>query len=234
MKCVILESPFAGRGGTDAEKAEDHAANVEYARQALRYCALRKESALASHLLWPQCLDDSIPDERRLGIDLGLAWGREAHATVVYADRGISSGMEYGILRAFKEDRAVIVRSLGTPGEGWYSAVEKQIDAIRDANAADITMALAARNCYGGFGAHAFDTILGAVNCKLVNYYMNAKDGYALVSFNVPRGDVVDSNLERGFRVEVQHAGADFRTVEAALAQAAADYMLAWHKSGRP
>jgi hypothetical protein len=105
MRRVILESPYAG----DVEP------NVAYARRALRDCLLRGEAPIASHLLYTQdgVLDDTIPDERALGIEAGLAWGAEAAATVVYTDRGISRGMEYGIARAEREGRPVEYRSLG-------------------------------------------------------------------------------------------------------------------------
>ena len=89
MRLVILESPHAG----------EVEANIAYARQSLRDCLLRGESPIASHLLYtqPGVLDDDIPEERQLGIDAGLAWRKIAMASVVYIDRGISKGMEYGI-----------------------------------------------------------------------------------------------------------------------------------------
>lgn len=92
MKLVILESPFAG----DAE------ANIEYARACVRDSLLRGEAPIASHLLYtqPGVLNDDVPEERALGIDAGLAWRAVAHASVVYTDRGISKGMEYGIAAA--------------------------------------------------------------------------------------------------------------------------------------
>lgn len=107
MRRVILESPYAG----DVER------NVAYARRALRDSLLRGEAPIASHLLYtqPGVLDDTIAEERALGIDAGLAWGIGADATVVYADLGISKGMEYGIARARREGRAVEYRSIGVP-----------------------------------------------------------------------------------------------------------------------
>ena len=89
MRLVILESPYAG----------DIDANVEYGRRCLRDCLLRGEAPIASHLLYtqPGVLDDTVPVERRHGIEAGLAWGTVAEATVVYTDLGISSGMQHGI-----------------------------------------------------------------------------------------------------------------------------------------
>jgi hypothetical protein len=92
MRLVIIESPYAG----DVEE------NVAYARKAVRDSLLRGEAPIASHLLYTQdgVLDDNVPVERQQGIDAGLAWRKVAEASVVYADRGISRGMEYGIEKA--------------------------------------------------------------------------------------------------------------------------------------
>ncbi len=104
MRRVILESPYAG----------DIEANVAYARLCVKDCVLRGESPIASHLLFtqPGILDDSIPEERQLGIAAGLAWRDVADATVVYTDRGISTGMAHGIARAKESGVPVEYRSL--------------------------------------------------------------------------------------------------------------------------
>lgn len=108
MRLVILETPFA------APTAEGIAENVAYARACLRDCLLRGESPIASHLLYtqPGVLRDEIPDERKLGIEAGLAWGRVAEATVVYTDRGISRGMQYGIETASADGRLIEYRKI--------------------------------------------------------------------------------------------------------------------------
>ena len=101
---VIVESPLKG----DFEK------NKAYARACMRDCLRRGEAPFASHLLYAQdgILDDTIPEERTLGIEAGLAWGAVAEATVVYTDLGVSSGMEFGIARAKQEGRTVVWRTL--------------------------------------------------------------------------------------------------------------------------
>ena len=101
---VIIESPFAG------EVDE----NIKYARECVRDSILRGEVPFASHLLYTQegILDDDIPHERDLGIDLGLQMGRIAAITAVYTDRGISRGMEYGIQRAEADGRPVEYRTI--------------------------------------------------------------------------------------------------------------------------
>lgn len=104
MRLVILESPYAG----------DIETNVEYARACVRDSLSRGEAPLASHLLYTQrgILRDEDPGERRWGIEAGLAWGKVAEATVVYEDRGISPGMEYGIALARDAGRPVEYRKL--------------------------------------------------------------------------------------------------------------------------
>lgn len=105
---VLIESPFAGV----TQLARD--LNLLYARQAMKDCFDRGEAPFASHLLYtqPEVLDDTIPHERQLGIDVGLLWGSLADKTVVYTDRGISNGMEYGIENAKKSGRPIEYRTL--------------------------------------------------------------------------------------------------------------------------
>lgn len=105
---VIVESPYAG---SDANEVRT---NVEYAQLCMRDCFRRGEMPFASHLLYTQAnvLDDTNPEERRQGIEAGLAWGRHAVKTVVYEDLGMSKGMIQGIERAEKEGRPVERRRL--------------------------------------------------------------------------------------------------------------------------
>jgi hypothetical protein len=108
MRLVILESPFAG----------DEQANIDYARLCVRDSLMRGEAPIASHLLYtqPTILDDSVPEERRMGIAAGLAWGDAgASATVVYTNRGTSNGMRMGILRANAAGRPIEYRSIENP-----------------------------------------------------------------------------------------------------------------------
>jgi len=104
MRRVILESPYAG----DVDQ------NTDYARACMHDCLMRGEAPFASHLLYtqPGVLRDKNNDERMLGIEAGLAWGRVAEATVVYIDHGISAGMRQGMDRAEMEGRPVERRRL--------------------------------------------------------------------------------------------------------------------------
>lgn len=101
---MILESPYAG----------NIESNIKYARECVRDALIRGEAPIASHLLYtqPGVLDDDDPIERQWGIDAGLAWKRVADASVVYTDRGISRGMEYGIAAANAVGIPIEYRSL--------------------------------------------------------------------------------------------------------------------------
>ncbi len=108
MRLVILESPYA------APTQEGIDANVEYARACVRDSLARGEAPIASHLLYtqPGVLRDEIQHERQWGIDAGLAWRDVSDGTVVYDDRGISRGMEYGIAAARVAGKTVEFRSI--------------------------------------------------------------------------------------------------------------------------
>jgi hypothetical protein len=100
---VIVESPFAGGF-----------ANVKYSRQCIRDCLNRGESPFASHLLYTQkgILDDTIAEERRKGIDAAIGWLEVADYIAVYMDRGVTTGMLYGITRAARLGKPVKLRWL--------------------------------------------------------------------------------------------------------------------------
>lgn len=108
MRRVIVESPYA------APTPEGIEANLIYARACVRDTLARGEAGIASHLLYTQLgiLRDEDPVERQWGIDAGLVWGAAAEATVVYTDRGISRGMQYGIANAEAAGRPIEYRTL--------------------------------------------------------------------------------------------------------------------------
>ena len=84
IRLVVIESPYAGRV----------ALNKLYLSDCIRECAFRGDSAYASHLMLTEALDDLDPAERKLGIELGLAWRRRADMRIFYTDRGWSPGMK--------------------------------------------------------------------------------------------------------------------------------------------
>ena len=107
MKLVIIESPYAG----------DVRGNRKYARACMADSLKRGEAPLASHLLYtqPGILDDTIPEERNLGMAAGFSWMDHADLLAVYNDKGISSGMMKGIERATRKGINIEFRSLRKP-----------------------------------------------------------------------------------------------------------------------
>lgn len=104
---VVIESPYAG----DVDR------NVRYARACMKDSLERGECPLASHLLYTQegVLDDRVPEERKLGIEAGFAWGERSDFTAVYLDLGVTNGMNEGIERARRSGRRVEMRMI----PGW-------------------------------------------------------------------------------------------------------------------
>ena len=100
---MIVESPYS----CNVEK------NLKYARAAITNCIQRGEAPFASHLFYTQVLDNKSPQDRELGIWLGVNWMQVAHAVVIYTDLGISSGMERGIKEAKRIGLSIEYRSLG-------------------------------------------------------------------------------------------------------------------------
>jgi hypothetical protein len=89
---VVIESPYAGAVE----------ANVLFARLCMYDSLRRGESPFASHLLYPQVLNDDIPAEREQGINGQLAWIDRCDLVAVYEDNGVSKGMQRAIDYAMK------------------------------------------------------------------------------------------------------------------------------------
>lgn len=108
---VILESPFKGKNKKECDD------NITYGLLCLRDCIYRyKEAPMASHLLYTRVLDDNNPYERKIGISAGLSWLPIVDKSVIYIDRGISSGMKLGIQLALINGKKIEFRSI-TVGE---------------------------------------------------------------------------------------------------------------------
>lgn len=91
MMLVLVESPFRG----------DEERNVQFCRNVCRAMVLEGKNPYASHLFFPQFLDDEIPAERDLGITLGLEWGDRAIDVYfcLRPNEGMSNGMQYALDR---------------------------------------------------------------------------------------------------------------------------------------
>ncbi len=98
----MLETPYAGNNDL----------NREYARACMLDALQRDEAPMISHLLYPQVLDDTVPEERKAGMYAGFAWAAKATVTIVYIDLGISAGMEYGIKKATERGHDIVYRRL--------------------------------------------------------------------------------------------------------------------------
>lgn len=108
MDLVILESPYAENNGISVKE------HIEYAQKCVKDSLVRGESPIASHLLYTQdgILDDNNPEERELGIRVGLEWRRVANKSVFYIDYGFSDGMRDSIMTAIQEGLIVETRKI--------------------------------------------------------------------------------------------------------------------------
>lgn len=104
MKKVIIESPYAG----DVEE------NLKYARACLVDSLKRGEAPIASHLLYPQVLNDEDP-AAITRIEAGLAWLDVADLHVFYVDKGFSKGMLKALERCIESDVRPEFRKICAP-----------------------------------------------------------------------------------------------------------------------
>jgi hypothetical protein len=118
---VVLESPYALDGQIER--------NVAYARAAVRDSVTNYgESPIASHLLFTQIgiLDDTIPEQRHLGLSAGFAWIPVCHRLVAYVDFGISAGMQQGINLALEFNKPVVMRRISFAWPVTSGAVKRK------------------------------------------------------------------------------------------------------------
>lgn len=101
---VIIEAPYAA----------DPKAFTAYLGACVADCHRRGESPIASVATYvlTGALNDLVPEERRAGIEGGLAWYRVADRCVAYVDHGISAGMQQGMARAQAAGVRVEIREL--------------------------------------------------------------------------------------------------------------------------
>lgn len=100
MTRLIIESPYAGDVDT----------NVAFCRNICHFAVLNGYSPYASHLFFTQFLDDNDLDERKLGIDAGLAWS-EGVKVVWFCHREgepLSNGMQYAAKRHLAAKRTCL------------------------------------------------------------------------------------------------------------------------------
>ena len=82
MKIIYVASPYAG----DIEK------NTEFAKTACRFVMNEGHAFFCPHLLYPNILDEQNPEQRQLGLDMGLAMLQSSDELWCFGDH-ISHGM---------------------------------------------------------------------------------------------------------------------------------------------
>jgi len=101
-KITIIESPYAGNIDR----------NLSYARRAMTDSLKSGETPFASHLLYPQVLDDTDPEERTQGIFLGYQFMALADLVAFYTDLGWSRGMNAALNHALTLNVPTVFRTL--------------------------------------------------------------------------------------------------------------------------
>lgn len=89
MKIIYVASPYAG----DVKK------NTEFTKRACRYVLEQGYAFFAPHLLYPTILDEHQPEQRQLGLDMGIAMLSRCDELWCYGDH-ISLGMHFEIEEA--------------------------------------------------------------------------------------------------------------------------------------
>lgn len=89
MKLIYVASPYAG----DIEQ------NTAFARKACRHVMNEGHAFFAPHLLYPTILDEHQPEQRQLGLDMGLTMLSRCDELWCYGDH-ITLGMHFEIEEA--------------------------------------------------------------------------------------------------------------------------------------
>ena len=115
LKKVFICSPFRPRGSTKEAREKDWNRNVAIAQRACRHAVDRGYVPYAPHLYFPHFLSEADPDEREMGIILGLTWLARCDEIWVVGDR-ISEGMKREISQAREwsiPTRHIVVKRTG-------------------------------------------------------------------------------------------------------------------------
>ena len=91
-KIVYIASPYAG----------DVESNVKFAKAACCLAMEEGNTPVAAHLLYPQMLDDTVPEQRELGIQMGLKLLGACSELWLCGSR-ISSGMQEELKEAWRQ-----------------------------------------------------------------------------------------------------------------------------------
>ena len=103
MKLIYVCSPLR------AETPELKTRNRDYAISAvLLLTTIHKMNAIAPHLYYPQFLDDSVENDRALGLALGADLMKHCDSITVFTAFGITEGMANEIKLAVKLGKKVV------------------------------------------------------------------------------------------------------------------------------
>lgn len=97
QKIVFICSPFAG----------DVEGNTLRARRYGRFAVSQKAIPIIPHLMYPQFLEEEDPDERKLGLEMGLVLLTKCQELWVFGNH-LSSGMALEVKKA--KERGIRIR----------------------------------------------------------------------------------------------------------------------------
>lgn len=99
LKKIFVCSPFHPAGETREERDKDLKRNLSLAENVCRYAVEKGYVPYAPHLYFPQFLSENDPEEREMGIVMGLSWLVRCDEVWVAGFR-ISEGMGREIAQA--------------------------------------------------------------------------------------------------------------------------------------
>lgn len=104
MSIYYICSRYCGKDKAEVDK------HIQYAKDLTRKVLLHGHCAITPHLYITDCLNDSDPDERMLGLEAALELLEKCDAVVVGQKYGISEGMAAEIAQAKRLNLPVLYR----------------------------------------------------------------------------------------------------------------------------
>ena len=123
LKKVFVCSPFRGIGDTEEKAKASQQHNIAMAKAVCRYITDKGAIPYCPHLYFPRFLMDADPEERQMGLVMGLTWLARCDELWVIGRR-ITEGMEREIAKA--EEWGIPVKHY----VGKRSPEERLLDAI--------------------------------------------------------------------------------------------------------
>lgn len=203
---VCIESPLAG----------DYIGNIAYAKQCLSHALSLGYAPFASHLLYPQVLDDEDDEQRERGIEAGLAFGDSCDERWFYVDRGWSEGMLRAKERAEKLGqliRMVIIERVDVePTVGFHNRPSENKRVAQLARVQQEALELFRRKNADYGGAFEESGLIGVfirIREKLARLINVSRRGVNLVSDEGLRDTKMDLQILSGIAVMLMDEEAD-------------------------